>query len=264
MGEMTFSPARMFACLGHGIRDLLFPPLCWACGRVLHPASASTDVWANLFCPACCLTVVMPPEPTCPLCGQPRVSEAHLCKRCGGTIRGFHRATAGALYHGTVRDLVLRMKFGGQVRAAYPLALLTREGVTRIWKDHPAECVIAVPLHPARRRARGYNQAEWIARFLAEVIDVPFLKGVVKRVRNTLPQGTGGGGSRRENVHQAFEPIKENLGTWMRGDLPGCAVQGRRVLLVDDVISTGATMDQCGTALMEAGAESVAAAAAAT
>lgn len=261
---MVFSFVRVPARLCHGLRDLLFPPLCWGCGRVLNPASDSMDFLAELFCPACCLTVVLPPEPVCPVCSQPGVREARFCKRCGGGIRGFHRATAGALYHGTVRDLVLRMKFGGQVRAAYPLALLAREGVMRVWKDNPAECVIAVPLHPARHRARGYNQAEWIARFLAETLGAPFLKGVVKRVRNTLPQGTGGGGSRRENVRQAFEPLEEDLGTWMRGDLPGCAVRGRKVLLVDDVISTGATMDQCGMALMEAGAEHVAAAAAAT
>ena len=87
---------------------------------------------------------------------------------------------------------------------------------------------------------------------------------VVRRVKNTLPQGTGGGGSRRENVRGAFAPVRDGLGTLMRGDLPGCAVRGGTVLLVDDVMSTGATLDACGNALREAGSASVLAAAAAT
>jgi len=160
--------------------------------------------------------------------------------------------------------MILRLKFGGQRNTAYPLAFLALCGARQVQDAHPAGCVVAVPLHPVRCRERGYNQAELIARQVADFMGLDYLKGVVRRLQNTAPQGTGGGGSRRENVRDVFGPVRDGFLHLMQGEFPGDSVDGRNVLLVDDVISTGATMDYCGRALLDAGALSVTGVAAAT
>jgi competence protein ComFC len=216
------------------------------------------------LCLSCCAELRLIQGPICSCCGLPGVLYPSRCRRCCGRSTGFHRAAAGAVYEGVVRSLVLRLKFRGQIMAAYPLSRMVLAGALRALEGCPPEAVLAVPLHPARRRARGYNQAELIAEHVAQALKVPFLKGVVRRERNTLPQGIGGGGSRQRNVRHAFGPVRAGWPSLMRGETPMDAVMGRRVLLVDDVLSTGATLDQCGQALLAGGALCVIAAAAAT
>jgi ComF family protein len=176
----------------------------------------------------------------------------------------FRRAAAGAVYRGVVRSLVLGLKFRGQRLAVYPLTGLVLSAAGRALQGREAEVVLAVPLHPARRRARGYNQAELIAEEAAKVLRIPFLRGVVRRVRNTRPQGIGGGGSRQRNVDRAFGPVRDGWFRLMRGEAPIHAAAGRHVLLVDDVMSTGATLNECSRALLTGGAGSVTAVTAAT
>ncbi|MFH2001694.1 MAG: ComF family protein [Planctomycetota bacterium] len=200
----------------------------------------------------------------CPYCGQYGVKSVEECSRCHGRKRGFHRATAGAAYQGVIRDLILRLKFGGQRHAAVPLAQCLLQGLQPVLSEIELDCAVAVPLHPRRYRSRGFNQAELIAEALVRSLHIPLLKGVIRRVRNTLPQGTGGGGSRRGNVNGAFGLVPASPWTWARGEVPALAVKNCNVLLVDDVFSTGATMEECSLALLEAGARYVFAAAAAT
>ena len=218
----------------------------------------------NLFCSACLEGVVRVGEPSCPRCGRPGVSRESRCRRCRGAVFGFQRAAAGAVYGGTVRGLMLRFKFGRHRPAARPLSHLVLAGAHRALGGEMPDCVVAVPLHPARRKQRGFNQAALLAVLVAKALEVPCLEGVVRRTRNTPPQGKGGGGSRRQNVRGAFAPLEDGWRVLLSGRVPGEAVQGCTVLLVDDVLSTGATLDHCSRALLSAGARRVFAAAAAT
>ena len=247
-----------------GWRAFFFPRLCFACGARVCADSTASDLQGGLFCVKCRSGVRLLDGVMCPCCGQPGVSMASKCRRCLGAFQGFHRAAAGAAYSGTVRDLVLRFKFGRQRGMVHPLAMLAVHGAQHALLSHSVDCILPIPLHPARQRSRGFNQAELMALQMAPVLGLPCLKGVVYRTRNTLPQGLGGRGARRANVRGAFAPVRDGLNRLLKGEFPGRAVSGRHVLLVDDVLSTGATMDACGRVLLEAGALSVTGAAAAT
>jgi ComF family protein len=163
-----------------------------------------------------------------------------------------------------VRELILGLKFGGRSALAHPLSRLVLFGARRALGGIDADCVVAVPLHPARLRRRGYNQAELLAEPVARALERPYIKGVVQRTRNTRPQGTGGGGSREENVRGAFGPVRRGIKSLSRGEAPATALRGAHALLVDDVLSTGATVDQCARVLTAAGASAVTVAVAAT
>lgn len=114
----------------------------------------------------------------------------------------------------------------------------------------PADLLISVPLYPARQRERGYNQAELLARALGRMISMPVVTGRLERVRDTRPQMSLDATNRRDNVRGAFvyRSSKE------RGDNP---VRDRRVLVVDDVCTTGSTLEACSLALKAAGASTV-------
>lgn len=238
----------------HAGTDFLLPRRCWSCGATVGEAS--------LFCPGCAVSAHPASGRICPRCGQPGVTVPSRCSRCREFA--FRRAAAGALYHGVIRELVLGLKFGGRRALAHPLSRLALFGAQRALGGGRADCVVAVPLHPARRRRRGYNQAELLAEEVALALDRPHLRGVIRRTRNTRPQGAGGGGSREENVRGAFGTVKKGIGPLLRGEVPADAVRGAHVLLVDDVLSTGATVDQCARVLMAAGSSAVTVAAVAT
>ena len=247
-----------------GVAGLIVPPRCWACGGILDDASGDDRILAGFFCAACANEVSLLDGVVCALCGLPGVESPFDCRRCAGRPRGFRRVAAGAAYRGPVRDLVLRLKFGRDRDAAWPLAYMALAAAYRVQDLLVVDCVTAVPLHPARRRRRGFDQAEVLAGIVADALKTPFLPGVVRRVRNTAPQGGGGDGSRRANVDNAFAPRRDGWYARLRGQYPAHLVTGRHVLLVDDVLSTGNTLDQCAKALLDAGALTVSGAVCAT
>jgi ComF family protein len=137
------------------------------------------------------------------------------------------------------------LKFEGRMSLASPLAA---EMVNGVPPGARVEIVTPVPLHPARQRERGYNQSRLLAEELAVRIEAPFVEGILRRRRATRAQAGLGPEERRENMKEAFEVVK-----------PG-TVRGRSVLVVDDVVTTGATLDACMEALESAGADARAAA----
>ncbi|HEU4784165.1 MAG TPA: ComF family protein [Ktedonobacterales bacterium] len=224
-----------------GLLDVIFPPRCVVCQRV-----------GAMVC-AGCLSSMEPPEaPICVRCGQAiRVtthSTSSLCADCanGRGPKHLDGIRVATVYTRAVRPAVLALKFRGQRRVAKYLAPLM---IAPFQSDiHTADMVIPVPLHASRRRERGYNQAELLARAFAASQALPVRTDVLVRERATEAQTHLSQAERRRNVAGAFA-----LSTPTAAKI----IAGRRIVLVDDVTTTGSTLDAAAEPLRAAGATSV-------
>jgi len=175
------------------------------------------------------------------------------CRRCKDRRFAFRRAVAAARYGRAVRDVVLALKFASRREGSRVLADLVARAVAESNVGRNAAVVVPVPLHPTRRLVRGFDQAELLAREVAHRLDKPVACRVLCRRRRTAAQAQAVPGSRDANLRNAFAPGLERR-----------AVRQRRVLLIDDVFSTGATVDAASRVLLAMGAKSVDVAVAAT
>jgi ComF family protein len=186
--------------------------------------------------------------PICQLCGRPTHASGY-CWRCRHEPLAIDGIRSAFLFEGEVRQTVHHLKYCNRQVLAVPLARL----MAGYWRANPIpiNMIVPVPLHPARQRERGYNQADLLARALGGMIDVPVLTKGLRRVRHTQPQVSLNATDRSENVRGAFiYQVSEK----------GCsdvAVNGRRVLVIDDVCTTGSTLEACSLALKTAGASTV-------
>lgn len=179
-------------------------------------------------------------------CGAPQPYETGArCTACLARRRAFDRARAAVLYDEASRDLILKLKRADRTELAGLFALWLGRAASDLVAD--ADVVVPVPLHPMRLIQRRFNQAAEIARPLARRAGLTYLPGALVRRRNTPSQGGRSGSGRRRNVAAAFAAPKQ---AWPR-------LVGRRVLLVDDVITTGATAEGCARVLKAAGAACV-------
>ncbi|GFO53269.1 amidophosphoribosyltransferase [Geomonas sp. Red276] len=221
--------------------DIIFPPLCHACRSFIPQAG---DL---LICPSCLEKTSFLVSPLCPVCGVPFATENgvdHFCGECLGRHPGY-RTRSSVLFDGPVRDLIHGLKYGNRVHLAHPLGILTATALAPFREEAMPDLVIPVPLHRKRLRQRGFNQAQLLAKVLGKRWRVPVETGNLRRIRWTEPQTTLDAEARKRNVAGAFEVKK------------GERVEGKRVLLVDDVLTTGSTMKECAEALLEAGAADV-------
>ncbi|MBL0350899.1 MAG: ComF family protein [Elusimicrobia bacterium] len=183
---------------------------------------------------------------SCRVCGIPLPDGGARCDVCRRSRRSFRFCRSGGLYDGPLRDALLRFKYGAREALGRPLG----QWLALRWRERPelgkVDAVTAVPLHFLRRHARGYNQSELLALSFCAAAGLPYLE-VLRRARWTKPQTRLGRDARRENVAQAFRVV-----------LPE-SVAGKKILLIDDVCTTGATLDAAAAALRRAGARWVAA-----
>lgn len=207
--------------------DLIFPPRCGGC-----------DTPGSLWCDACRADVHPIASRTCARCGQPNV-QADLCANCTASPLTIDSIRSFALFDGSLRHAIHAFKYRRIAALSEPLG----DMLTRFWLQSPApaDAIVPVPLHPARQRERGYNQAELLARQVGRATRLPVHPNGLQRVRATAVQMTLNAAARRENVSHAFE-------------CDSTAVRSCNVLLVDDVCTTGATLDACAVALKAAGA----------
>jgi ComF family protein len=209
------------------ILDLLLPPRCGSC-RAL----------GSWLCGSCRAKIRRLEEPLCPRCGAE--GESKRCS-CRTRLRSLNRLRAAAAYEGSLERAIHRFKYEGWRALAKPLARLLED---RLAVDGaPAGILVPVPLHQARHSTRGYNQSELIARELGRSLQLPVEPGL-QRIKDTPPQVGLDRIRRRENVDEAFRWTLRRL-------------QREPVLLVDDVATTGATLEACAQALKAAGAGSV-------
>lgn len=234
--------------LGLGLLELLAPTICFGCGVRMGRAAGPA------ICQGCAPGIPATGPDVCLRCAMPlgpHLGRAGGCPACRGRRLAFSGAVAAGRYGGLLRDLILELKEGGDWVAAFPLAALLHRALETDGRGARIDAVAAVPLHWTRRLKRGFNQAEAIARPLARRLGRPFLPRVLRKSRPTPPQR---GLARRDRLR--------NLAGSFRCPRPRC-VAGLRILLVDDVMTTAATLDAGARALRAAGAREVLAAAAA-
>ena len=218
--------------------DLLLPPRCLRCGVAVGAEGA--------LCAACWRSITFLGEPCCGCCGLPFDYDQGPEALCGGCAReppAFARARAALRYDEESRRLILAFKHGDRLHLAPAFGAWMRRAGARLLAE--ADVLIPVPLHWTRLFARRYNQAAVLAQALAKASGPPVGADWLERRRRTPSQGKRNRAARRRNVAGAFA---------LR---PGRPVAGKRILLIDDVLTTGATVDECARVLRRAGAASV-------
>lgn len=227
--------------------DWLYPPRCRHCREPI-------DEDEDYFCPGCRGKIRLLSHPLCTRCGRPfldTAGEDHLCGSCLTRAPRFQMARAWACYPGEeseahpLREVVQRFKYGRKVSLGKPLGRLMAGGTSDCFQGRSLDTIIPVPLHPKRLRWRGFNQAVILAREVARLWDLPVDPFVLLRSTETPPQTQLSEEERRKNMRGAFSLH------------PGRSVQGKRLLLVDDIYTSGATVNECSRTLIRAGAREV-------
>lgn len=211
--------------------DLLFPRWCIGCGRE-----------GDLLCEACSGALPRLLPPLCPGCSQPLASGAK-CPSCQGGILELEGLRSPFRFEAVVRQAIHHLKYKNVKALATPLARLLADYLSA--NPIPHQVLVPVPLHPRRLQERGYNQSSLLAQELGRLIGSPVVTGSLLRQRDTPAQAKAiAAEARRSNVADAFACRDGRL-------------RAREVLLIDDVCTTGATLNSCAHALKAAGATSV-------
>jgi ComF family protein len=233
------SAAAVARSLVDPVLSVLFPSLCVVCRRLLGETSRGP------LCPDCFGQLPRHRDALC-ACGVPLAGGVPApCGRCRRGLSPFDAGASLGPYEGSLRTVLHALKYARRRRLAARLAdALVAEPAVRALLE-PSALLVAVPLHPRRLRERGFNQSELIARALGRRTGLPLLTRVLARGQDTPPQAGLTAAARRRNVAAAFVAR------------PGPALYGRTVVLIDDVLTTGATARACAGALRGAGAAAV-------
>jgi ComF family protein len=229
-----------------GLISLLYPPACAICSADVEPD--------KYLCEQCQAKLVRIKSPFCSRCSEPfqgQITNDFECANCAHRRLYFETAVSAFRSRGIVRQVILDFKYRGQFHlrhlvATWILAALEDDRL----RTRQFDLMVPVPLHPARKRQRGFNQAAVLAELLSRRISVP-CRGLLERVRYTTTQTAFDRTERMENLRGAFR----------LGRNPD--VRQLRVLLIDDILTTGSTLSECARVLKSAGALSVHAATAA-
>ncbi len=211
--------------------DLLFPQKCLGCGEE-----------GELLCHRCKLGLPRIVPPVCPKCGRPQASGI-ICPTCVAWRNSIDGIRSPFKFEGLMRQAVHQLKYKNLRSLARPLAELLE--VYLISYPVPGDVIVPVPLHPKRLRERGYNQSQILAHELSKLLNLSLIDDCLTRVKYVLPQAqTKSVDERTRNVKDAFF-------------CPNSKLRNARIFLIDDVSTSGATLDACASALKTAGAFSV-------
>lgn len=216
---------------------MIFPPQALDGGPAPLAGGLSAETWSRIH---------FLDGPVCDGCGQPfEYDPGERCPACLAKPRSFDAARAACLYDEVSREPILMLKHGDRLDLAPLLARWVSRSARELLET--ADAIVPVPLHPLRLLRRRYNQAAEIARPLSGLSGVPYLPDALVRRRATETQAGKSGSGRMRNVAAAFHVPASRAGQ----------VRGRRILLIDDVMTTGATAEGCARALKAAGAARV-------
>jgi competence protein ComFC len=227
------------------LASVVFPAPCRICDRALTNASRIP------ICDKCLSSFEQVAAPMCSCCGRPFASEVAaesiqpLCRLCRLNYYGFDGARSFAIYDDPLFEAIALLKYENVSRLGDWFAVRLAEVALRQAKDWRADVVVPVPLHAERRRERGYNQAELIARPLSRRLGLKLDSGALTRVKPRPPQLVLSRTERWQVVRGAYAARER------------ANVANLRILLIDDVMTTGATLDACARALKRAGATAV-------
>jgi ComF family protein len=240
------SPARLVLTnVANALTAAVLSPGCAACGRALDRPCAGP------VCALCWNAIRVPTPPLCRVCGDSLPSwrtlglTTGLCAACRRRSRWIDLGRASGRYEGSLREIIHAFKYEGRRSLARPLGALMRQAGQDLLDG--ASCAVPVPLHPWRRFVRGFNQAS----DLAGELGLPVVSAL-RRERATAPQSGLAGAARHRNVRGAFRPSP-----FVPRRVRRSLLADRTVILVDDVATTGATLDACARALKEAGVREV-------
>ena len=257
--------------VGRAVLSTLLPPKCHACGS--STARMTTEkgeggmpgdclrpkletVLNRYLCQACAQTFVAVQPPICKCCGQMFISREgtdHLCGHCISQPWCFGMARSAGVFDRCLATLVHRLKYSGRTGLAKPLGILMLAVLLDNWNLDEIDCVVPVPLHLKRLRERGFNQSFLLSKAWPSMAKayhtvwpgIPVDPALLNRTRYTASQTGLGKRERVANLKNAFKVR------------PGKDVANLRLLLVDDVFTTGATVNECSRILLKAGAKCV-------
>ena len=220
--------------------DWIYPPRCMSCR---NPLPLQNMRGRSLWLCAHCENLFLPIEgPRCTVCSVPVKPGARVCPSCSGRAFYFENNRAAFIYEDLIRDMIHEIKFRKRRHVA--------QGLGRLWagviaKDIPAYAILVpLPMHPKKRRERGFDQAEVMAAAIAETTGIKLIKAL-ERIQDTPPQSGLHPQQRAENVRGAFRVPH------------GVNITGESIMLIDDIYTTGASLNECARVLKAGGAEDV-------
>ncbi|MCX7872699.1 MAG: ComF family protein [Verrucomicrobiae bacterium] len=223
--------------------SLVYPDICQICGKRRATKSES------YICRECCKDVKRIVSPVCKVCGrhfEGNITVEFTCEKCQNEKTYYNIARSAVKYNGTILKALCAYKYN---RAMWFEPFLASMLIEKAKEEIDAEnwdCIVPVPLHFARKNERGFNQAERLSLRLSQALNIPMNVSILKRVKYTETQTALERRKRGENVKNAFTLKKKSLN-----------INNLRVILVDDVMTTGATVNECAKTLRKGGASAV-------
>ena len=225
------------------ITDLIFPGdiYCAGCGKPIRRGQLYS------LCSECIDSIKWANRRTCRICGKPLESwyPSDVCSGCTGTVRHTDGGVVCFIYQGCVREMIHALKYSGKAYLARILGQILADKIT--YERLGFDICIPVPMFAEKEEKRGYNQAELIARFMCEILGKPCRQELLVRTRDTAPMNRLSAKARRRNIKGAFSVPKKYESI----------LEGKTVLLVDDIYTTGSTVNTCAAELKRAGASKV-------
>jgi len=216
---------------------LLYPPRCTFCQEII---SLTVD---NLLCNYCQEDYPLIDDPVCKQCGKQLANDDDLCFDCKKAEHLYEKGIALYPYEGIIKEALYRFKYGGKRKYAEFYA----ENMYSKLKDtgffHQIDLIIPVPVSKERLEERGYNQAEEIAKHLSKISKIPYNRDILIRKKDTRPQSGFNPNQRTKNIRNAFVTTSQ---------LPA---KHKVILIIDDIYTTGSTINECSRILLNSGAE---------
>jgi len=228
---------RKSASLLRGILDIILPPVCYACGNRCSGKYG--------LCEVCLDKIVCIPPPHCPKCGRRLANGEHICRECTGKPSHIERGWSCCYYDGTIKDLIHLFKYNRYLGLIDIFKDVMADFVKKNKIEKHIDLIVPVPVHPAKQRERSYNHAQVLASSLSDIFSIPMDCKNLKKIKWTQSQSELDKEKRLKNVKDSFFVIEKQV------------FSERNVLIVDDVYTTGATINECAKALLDAGSGKV-------
>lgn len=224
--------------MGEKIINIFFPRTCPVCGKIVK-------VSGELICKECKREVRYISEPKCQKCGKRLKENVSLCKDCKEHKHEYDRGVCVFEYAGPIKESMYRFKYKNAREYGEFYGLETAKRYKRLFDKWNIDCIMAVPMYKKKEVARGYNQAYVFAKAVSKYTGIPIIDKCLVRTKNTIPQKEMIGIQRKKNLENAFAIYKGKIKDY------------KRVLIVDDIYTTGSTIDACAGLLKAAGVEEV-------